>query len=127
MLNMIKDSGKSFPVSHVPYIKDYEEIIKRFTPQQFNELWDYVDSNLPDEGFSVGTTFPLGSPHWGDGPLHIIYINCGKDKVRAGYFLGQLVFDIILNRDEEWFCTKTNITHRDFSTLFYFKRGDGNG
>ena len=123
MLKMIKDDGKTFIVDKVPYEKEYKELLEHFTEGEFDTLWDYIDANLPDVGFSVGTTFPLGSKHWGDGPLKVIYVNCGRNKEQAGYLLGQIVFDIILHRDEEWFCTKTNITHRDFGTLFYFKRG----
>lgn len=123
MLKMIKDTGEVFPVTSVPYEKEYNNLKRNFTEDEFNSLCEYVDANLPDGKFSVGTTFPLDSPHWGDGPLKVVYVNCGHNKEQAGYFLGQVVFEIILDRDEHWFCTKTNITHRDFGTLFYFKRG----
>ena len=124
MLNMIKETGRIFSVTKVPYEKEYKELLKGFTDKEFTKLWNYVDSALPNDKFSVGTTFPLDSPHWGNGPLKVIYVKCRKDKAQAGYLLGQIVFDIILNRNEEWFCTKTNITHRDFETLFYFRGND---
>ena len=120
---MIKENGQVFPVSHVPYTKEYEQLKKNFSPEGLEVLKKYITANLPENQFSVGTTFPIDSEHWGDGPLKPIYIGCGKHKEQAGYFLGQIVFDIILESDEQWFCTKTNITHRDFGTLFYFKRG----
>jgi len=124
MLKMIKDTGETFIVNSVPYEKEYRMLLKKFTKEQLNKLHDYLDSELPEGNFSVGTTFPLGSKHWGNGPLKVIYVNCDKNKEQAGYLLGQIVFDIIMNRDEEWFCTKTNITHRDFGTLFYFKKSE---
>ena len=123
MLKMIKDTGEVFPVTSVPYTKEYEHLRENFTTEEFNDLLEYVDANLPENEFSVGTTFPLDSPHWGAGPLKNVYVNCGHNKEQAGYLLGQIVFDILLHRNEQWFCTKTNITHRDFGTLFYFKRG----
>lgn len=125
MLRMIKEDGKAFIVDKVPYEKDYDRVREQFTPRQMEKLWHFLDNDITEDNFSVGTKYPkTNKKAWGNGPLKVIYEVCGHDELKAGYFLGQLVFHIIMERDENWFCIKTAITHRDFETLFYFRGKD---
>lgn len=69
-----------------------------------------------------GTKYSLSNQVACSGPLSKIFNVLGRDVVVAGYFLGLIIMDLLIDSKEQWFCTKTNITKRDFDTMFYWRQ-----
>jgi hypothetical protein len=126
MLKKIDAKGRLFDVREVPFFDEYRSIRLLIPHVSFQVILDYLegDLNVIEGGFSVGTRYPDGHRAWlALGPFSAIYHAMDKDPVQAGYLLGSIVMDVIIHRPELWFCTKTNVTKREFETNYYFRPG----
>jgi hypothetical protein len=121
MLNMVGE-GSVFPVKRVSHIEEYENMKAKMSDEDFDAVWDFLESDLLGEKvFSCSTKYPMTNQKAWRGSLSKLFEAAGRNVEVTGYFLGLLVMDIIINADEQWLCTKTNITKRDFATLCYWK------
>lgn len=124
MLQKIDKKGHVFSVSEVPFEDEYRVLRLKIPHLSMQRIIDYLENDIEndDSGFSVGTRYPNNHPAWEE-PFNAIYEAMGKDTVMTGYLLGSIVMDIIIHRPEKWFCTKTDVTKRDFEINFYFRPG----
>ena len=59
----------------------------------------YVDAVLPDKPFV--SSFIPGSD-WTDTVYQPLYIACGQSVEQAGWFFGLIVWQVMIDREEEW-------------------------
>lgn len=123
MLTKIDNKGHAWPVKEVPYSEEYKSRLSRLNPGEFDEVWRFLKSELDAETgkFSVGTKYPNTNRVAWDGPLSYLWESTGRDAEQAGYLLGIIMMDLIIQDADQWLCVKTNVTKRAFDTEFYFR------
>ena len=121
MLTKIGDDGKTWSVHSVPHQAEYEQRKRKLNLGEFEAIYSFLESDLNEDKFSVGTKYPDTSEAWRS-PLNALYYAMNEDEKEAGFFLGLIMMDVIIHHDEEWFCTKSEMIKRDFATMFYFKK-----
>lgn len=70
---------------------DYEAVVEAIN--------EYVDEVPPDEPFV--SSFIPGSD-WTDTVYQPLYIACGQSAEQGGWFFGLIVWQVMIDRDEEW-------------------------
>ena len=122
MLDMV-GKGPVFHVKKVSHFEEYENMKAKMADSDFEAVWDFLESDLLGEKvFSCSTKYPMTNQKAWRGPLSKLFEAVGRNVEVTGYFLGLLVMDIVISSEEQWLCTKTNITKRDFETLCYWKQ-----
>lgn len=120
MLVRIDASGHAYEVKKVPYASEYKERLSRLSPKDFKTIWKFLESGLKED-FSVGIKYTSKNREAWDGPLHLIWESTGRDALSAGYFLGLIMMDVVIQDKHKWVVVKSGITRRDFETNFYFR------
>jgi hypothetical protein len=110
---------KPKPVKSVPHPVEYQAWVNKLNPGEYKKIFNFLSNDLTDD-FSVGTKYPDHSPAW-DGLLSCLWEATGHNAKQAGYFLGIMMMDVLIQDKDKWCCTKTNITHRDFDTNYYWR------
>lgn len=124
MLSKLDSKNELFPVKKVSYESFYQLAKSKLSDKNFKKVWDFIENDISEEEkFSCTTKYNLKNREvWGQGVFRCLYLALEKDTKATGYFLGLIVQDVIINSDDQWYCIKTNITNRDFATMFYWRK-----
>jgi hypothetical protein len=122
MLKKMQD-GKVFPVSQTGYAKEFRALKTKLQKRgSLDEVTEYLkDEIAKEDSFSCGTKFPMTNKKAWEGVLSRVFDASGRDVLVAGYFLGLLVMEIIIESDEQWLGCTTNINKRAFETMYYWR------
>ena len=118
MLTMIKEDGAKFPLTTIPYKKNYDIWSGKIGTVNCQEIEEHVLSKIQGiDRFSAATVFPKHT--WADTPLmHII--NTLGDEAISAWFLGLVIMSLLINDTQEWLVVKTDWMHREFEICFYW-------
>jgi len=122
MLQRMKNKG-FYTVTEPSYFEMLSTLKKRLnTNGHLDTVVHFLEEDMvTEESFSCATKYPMTNKKAWEGPLKEVFEASGKDVTTAGYFLGLLVMEIIIDSDEKWWGTTTNISKREFETMFYWR------
>lgn len=124
---MLKDiNGKNVVVLPKSRKKFFENGLSKITRDEYDQMEDYINQLIDDNCKSPdGSTLSVpgwNAPgSWKGKPLQIIWDKIFPgDNEHCAFWYGLLYMQIIIDRDDEWFATKSNFD-REFDQMIYFK------
>jgi hypothetical protein len=88
------------PIDHVPHGAQYRTLRARLSDVHFDAIRGELNTRI--DGHEVRTSSWLPGSTWEDTVFFPIYLAAGHDRGLAGKFFGQIVWEIFMNRDEDW-------------------------
>jgi len=123
------DGGENINSIPARHKKFFENGKSKLTEDELEAISKYVEDSIDkyinnsikeNPCFTVAWIFP----HPWEYPLDLIWSKaCDKDEKNSAFWLGLLVMDVIINKNEEWLADKTNF-NRDFDQIAYWKSAD---
>jgi hypothetical protein len=90
------------PVTAMPRPQQFNLLVQRLTPSQFQAASDYINALIGDHDIETSSWMPK-DPDWTGTPLQPIYeIAARYNYELAAQLFGLLVFNVFMNREDEW-------------------------
>jgi hypothetical protein len=90
----------STAIVRVPHGAQYRTLRGRLSDADFDAIRAALNARI--DGHEVRTSSWLPGSDWEDTVFFPIYLAAGQDRGLAGKFFGQIVWEIFMDRDEDW-------------------------
>ena len=118
MLTTIDDKGGVYPHGRFDNTQWDVGALRRLEKSDRHALYQFLNSRIQElDKFSVATHFNK----WANTPMEKLY-EAINDEKEAGRVLGVIVLNLVVETDQKWMCSKTNLANREFSTNFYWRK-----
>lgn len=124
---MLKDiNGKNVEVLPKSRKKFFENGLSKITQDEYVRMEDYINQLIDDnckshDGSTLSVPGWNAPGSWEGKPIQIIWDKIFPgDNEHCAFWYGLLYMQIIIDRDDEWFATKSNF-EREFDQMIYFK------
>ena len=109
--------------------QSFFEIAKsRLSPDEFDSIVKYIDEIIDKIVNEGGRSFVPGqsiSADWSGTPLQVVYDKaCNMDSDLSALWVGLIAMQVVIDRPEMWYATKTEFKGRDFEQMIYFISGN---
>jgi hypothetical protein len=111
-------------IIRIPHDQDNRPIIDRIPDSDLDAIVDEINRRVdavvdsPEELITSGW---IPGNYWIGTVWEPIYIAARNDFSRAGMVFGALVFEVMMNRPEDWSLGKYQVNGRDIGSTTYFR------
>lgn len=111
------------PVVNIPHRVEYNRWMSKLKTEEYEAIVDtindYIDYKIQN-GMQPVTAGWIPGTDWIGTVYEPLYHATGKSVLQAGFFFGLIVFDIMMNRQENWVCGRFFNNGKEIASLTYF-------
>lgn len=111
---------KKDPVKTIPHQEDFNSWMKNLSDSHYRTIIEFLDEKLETEEIITSSWIP--GKHWGGTIFEPLYTACGKNHTKAAFFLGLLLYDYMMKREDEWVCGRFELNGKSIRGLTYFRK-----
>src|SRR5262245_7918210 len=116
-------SERGDEITRVTHEDFYNRHYPRLTAQQRQAIEDEINAVL-DSG-RIHTTSWVPGADWTGKPYQAIYdVACDEDWHRARYLYGLIFMNVVINREETWYCGRYPRSEDEIIGLTYWRPDD---
>ncbi|MEA4892466.1 MAG: hypothetical protein VB085_07875 [Peptococcaceae bacterium] len=111
-------------ITKIPHDNVNRPIINRIPKIELDAIIDELNrrvDEIVDSHDELITAGWIPGSNWTGMVWSPIYTASGNDFTRAGMVFGALVFEVIMNRSEDWSLGKYQVNGRDIGSTTYFR------
>lgn len=118
------DNGQATIITRIPHISINLAMIKRIAAQDLKAIRDELNRrvdavvNTSDELITSGW---IPGKDWTNTVWEPIYVASRNNISLAGMVFGTLLFEVMMNRSENWSLGKYQVNDRDIGSTTYFR------
>jgi len=109
-------------MTSVPHERDFRMARARLTDEEYQAVVDAINEYVDEQNCFVSSYIP-GSD-WTCTVYQALYCACNQSQDQAGMFFGLIVWQVMMERDDEWFFRPAD---KDFDAVIgmtYFRKTD---
>ena len=120
------ETGKQ--ITNIPHYADYKRWMSQLSDNDYQKIYDTITDHIEEKLNSNKpvTTSWIAPSIWDNTVYEPLYTACGCNFTHAGYFLGLIVFKMMMDRSENWYFGKFSKNGREIKSLTYFTEKGGN-
>lgn len=117
-------SGELQEVTRIPHDTANRPVINRIPQNEYNAVIEELNRRIdavvdsPEELITAGW---IPGSDWTGTVWEPIYDAAHYDVERAGMVFGAIVFEVMMNREEDWSLGKYQVDGRDIGSTTYFR------
>lgn len=120
-LHIVDEFGRYYSASKRKLPKAIRDKITSLDQKDRDSINNFIlDKTSDGQIFCVATKFGFEKMNWADTPLFKLWKSCGKNNQIAAVILGHIVMEVLQQSNEDWTCSKTPITKRDFEVNCFY-------
>lgn len=111
-------------VESIPHDAKNRPIINRIPKEDWQKIFDELNNRVDavvDSPKELITSGWIPGNHWEETVWYPIYVASQMDPDISGMVFGAIVFEVIMNREEDWSLGKYQVNSRDIRSTTYFR------
>ena len=108
----------------LPYKRDNEKILSRINEADLNAIHEELNKRIDEVANSDEKLITSGwipGSDWENTVFQPIWIASGKNYERAAMVFGAIVFQVMMEREEDWAFGKYHVNGRSIGSTTYFR------
>jgi hypothetical protein len=111
--------NKEIKVSKLPYETEYNKRKKFIKQEEFDSIIEELNNRI--DGGEVHTSSWIPGSNWYGTIFEPLYHACGGDEKEAAKFFGQILYRVMMDRDEHWAYDRFERNGVPIKGLTYFR------
>ena len=109
-------------VTRIPHRQQYDKCRAILSDEDYYRAVDAINKYINTKDVFISSYIP--GPDWTNTPYHPLYLACQQNADRAGLFFGQIVWDTVMKREDDWCFLPADKDFDDVIGMKYFRKTD---
>ncbi len=108
-------------MTYMPHQEEYDLRRANLSDEDYYRVVDAINDYIDNSNGVFASSFIPGAD-WTDTPYQPLYLACNQSKEQSAMFFGQIVWQVVMDRDDEWLFKPPDMDADGIQGTTYWRR-----